>query len=104
MEDLVFGEAGGVEDQGVGRGCEGRRCARTIAAVAFTQLFHDPKAPENLSGLRVVAAFPGGSPDIEESARELPKWTDGIKKMGRELLRFFKTDATTKGWFGKVAK
>ena len=38
MEDLVFGEAGGVEDQGVGRGCEGRRCARTIAAVAFTQL------------------------------------------------------------------
>src|SRR5713101_592719 len=38
MEDLVFGEAGGVEDQGVGRGCEGRGCARTITAVAFTQL------------------------------------------------------------------
>ena len=35
MQDLVFGEAGGVEDQGVGRGCEGRRCASTIAAVAF---------------------------------------------------------------------
>src|SRR5207237_10182993 len=38
MQDLVFGEAGGVEDQGVGRGCEGRGCARTITAVAFTQL------------------------------------------------------------------
>ncbi len=26
---------------------------------------------------------------------------DGIKKMGNMLLQFFKTDATTKGWFVK---
>lgn len=55
-------------------------------AVAFTELFHNPKAAENLSGLKVVAAFPAGSPDIEESVRELPKWTDGIKKLGVEVL------------------
>ncbi len=48
-------------------------------AVAFTQHFHDPKATGDLAGLRVVAAFPAGSPDIAESARELPKWTRGIQ-------------------------
>ena len=37
-------------------------------ALAFTELFHNP--PEDnpaLRGLRVVAACPGGSPDLEES-------------------------------------
>jgi predicted dehydrogenase len=48
-------------------------------AVAFTQLFHDPKAEGDLAGIRVVAAFPAGSPDIEESVRELPKWTKDIQ-------------------------
>ena len=56
-------------------------------AVAFTELFHNPKAAANLSGLKVVAAFPAGSPDIEESVRELPKWTDGIKKLGVEIVK-----------------
>jgi len=56
-------------------------------AVAFTQLFHDPKAADNLKGLKVVAAFPAGSPDIEESVRELPKWTEGIKKFGVEIVK-----------------
>ncbi|OWK45648.1 putative dehydrogenase [Fimbriiglobus ruber] len=55
-------------------------------AVAFTELFHAPKPAENLAGIRVVAAFPAGSPDIEESVRELPKWTDGIKKLGVEIV------------------
>jgi predicted dehydrogenase len=55
-------------------------------AVAFTELFHSPKAAGDLAGLRVVAAFPGGSPDVEESARELPKWTEGIKKLGVEVV------------------
>ncbi len=56
-------------------------------AVAFTELFHNPKAADNLTGLKVVAAFPAGSPDIEESVRELPKWSDGIKKYGVELVK-----------------
>jgi predicted dehydrogenase len=49
-------------------------------AVAFTQLFHDPKATGDVAGLRVVAAFAAGSPDIAESVRELPKWTKDIQE------------------------
>ncbi len=56
-------------------------------AVASTELFHNPKAAPNLSGLKVVAAFPAGSPDIDESVRELPKWTEGIKKLGVEIVK-----------------
>ena len=55
-------------------------------AVAFTELFHAPKAAGDLAGIRVVAAFPAGSPDIPESTRELPKWTEGIKKLGVEIV------------------
>lgn len=55
-------------------------------AVAFTQLFHDPKAAGDLAGLRVVAAFPAGSPDVDESVRELPKWTAGIKEYKVEVV------------------
>ena len=57
-------------------------------AVAFTQLFHDPKAPANLAGLKVVVAFPAGSPDIEESVRELPKWVKDIQaSYGVEIVK-----------------
>src|ERR1700716_279619 len=55
-------------------------------AVAFTQLFHDPKAIGDLAGIRVVAAFPAGSSDIEESARELPKWSKGIQPYNVPLV------------------
>ncbi len=55
-------------------------------AVDFTQMFHNPTAAGDLAGLQVVAAFPAGSPDIEESVRELPKWTEGIKKLKVEVV------------------
>ncbi len=55
-------------------------------ALAFTQLFHDPKAEGGLAGIRVVAAFPGGSPDIAESAESLPKWLEQIKPFGVEMV------------------
>ncbi len=55
-------------------------------AVAFTQLFHDPKAEGDLAGIRVVAAFPAGSPDIEESVRELPKWQKDIQTYGVKIV------------------
>jgi len=55
-------------------------------AVAFTQLYHDPKATGDLKGIRVVAAFPGGSPDIKESVESLPKWVAAIKEFGVELV------------------
>jgi predicted dehydrogenase len=55
-------------------------------AVAFTQLFHDQKAVGDLAGIRVVAAFPAGSPDIEESVRELPKWQKDIQTYGVKIV------------------
>lgn len=55
-------------------------------AVAFTQLYHDPKATGDLKGIRVVAAYPGGSPDIKESVESLPKWVAAIKEFGVELV------------------
>src|SRR5215471_10389293 len=55
-------------------------------AVAFTQLFHDPKATGDLAGIRVVAAYSVGSPDIEESVRELPKWTKDIQNYKVKLV------------------
>src|SRR6185436_7716860 len=57
-------------------------------SLAFTQLFHDAKEPKqpktegDLSGLHVVAAFPGGSPDIAESVDGLPKWKEQIARYG----------------------
>jgi predicted dehydrogenase len=57
-------------------------------SLAFTQLFHDakelkqPKTEGDLAGLHVVAAFPGGSPDIAESADGLPKWKEQIARYG----------------------
>src|SRR3954466_10352198 len=55
-------------------------------AVAFTQLFHTPKVEGDLAGIRVVAAFPAGSPDIEESVTSLPKWIEQIKKFGVDVV------------------
>ena len=60
-------------------------------AVAFTQLFHDPQAVGDLAGIRVVAAVPLGSPDIEESVRELPKWTEAIQKFDVPLVDSIET-------------
>ena len=48
-------------------------------SVAFTQLFHDPKAAEALRGVRVVAAWPGTvSEDIPESVANLAKWEKSL--------------------------
>ena len=51
-------------------------------SVAFASLFQNAKPGEPLAGFEVVAAFPGGSPDIPESVQSLPRWTESFKKMG----------------------
>ena len=51
--------------------------------VAFTQLYHSPPDDNtDLSGLRVVAAWPGGSPDIAESIDNVPRWKKALQNMG----------------------
>ena len=58
-------------------------------AVAFTSLFRAAKPDEPLAGFEVVAAFPGGSPDIPASVEALPRWTESFKTMDIPLgIRF----------------
>lgn len=52
----------------------------TSHAVAFTKLLNDPKAPLEVSGVRVVAAFPGGSPDVPSSRDRVPEYTKTLKE------------------------
>jgi predicted dehydrogenase len=54
---------------------------------AFTKIFNDPKSAGDLAGFRVVAAFPGGSPDLpKDSIGRIPKFVDEIKKSGVEIV------------------
>ncbi|NQU43530.1 gfo/Idh/MocA family oxidoreductase, partial [bacterium] len=39
----------------------------TSHVVAFSKLLNDPDAPHHVSGAKVIAGFPGGSKDMENS-------------------------------------
>jgi hypothetical protein len=58
--------------------------------VAFTTALNKgPKVPENaakLTGVKVVAAYPQGSKDIESSTSRVPKYTEDLKGMGVEIV------------------
>lgn len=58
----------------------------TSHVVAFTKLLNDPQASGTLAGVRIVAAFPGGSPDIPSSADRLQGFTEQVQKMGVEIV------------------
>jgi predicted dehydrogenase len=57
----------------------------TSHAGAFTKLLTDSKPADDLAGVRVVAAFPGGS-DIPSSRDRLGKFTEEIKAMHVEIV------------------
>jgi hypothetical protein len=45
---------------------------------AFTKMFNgDPAAPDHVAGARVVAAFKGGSKDIESSISRVEQFAEG---------------------------
>jgi hypothetical protein len=46
----------------------------TSHAVAFTKTLNDPANPDHVAGARIIAAFKGGSSDIEESASRVDKY------------------------------
>jgi hypothetical protein len=46
----------------------------TSHAIAFTKTLNDPADPDHIPGARIVAAFRGGSSDIEESASRVNKY------------------------------
>lgn len=51
----------------------------TSHVVAFTKLLNDKKNPDHVAGARVIAAYPGGSPDVEASATRLQRFTDELR-------------------------
>ncbi len=51
----------------------------TSHVIAFTRVLNDPNTPNHLSGARVVAAFKGGSPDLEESVKVIDKYASELK-------------------------
>jgi predicted dehydrogenase len=56
-------------------------------ALAFTQLFHKPPADNSdLIGLKVVAAWPGGSPDFEETITDIERWRPRLIEQGVKIV------------------
>jgi len=53
-------------------GCDTSHC------MAFANYFHDPKAPEELKGLKVVACYPSFSPDVKSSADRVEEYKKGL--------------------------
>ena len=59
----------------------------TSHATAFTQLLNNPNDPNHRAGARVVAAWKGGSLDVEESARRVNQYATELKdKWGVKLV------------------
>lgn len=59
----------------------------TSHAVAFASVLNDPTSKDYLPGARIVAAYKGGSPDIEESASRVEKYADELHtKYGVEIV------------------
>ncbi len=52
----------------------------TSHVVAFTQLLNDPTHRDHVPGARVVAAFKGGSPDVEASATRVDGFTSTLRE------------------------
>jgi len=51
----------------------------TSHVTAFTRMLNDPAAPDHVAGARVVAAYKGGSPDIDESRNRIDRFTNELR-------------------------
>ncbi len=62
----------------------------TSHVLAFTQTLNlGPKKPEDaakVAGVKVVAAYPQGSKDIESSTKRVPEYTEKVKALGVEIV------------------
>lgn len=59
----------------------------TSHVTAFTALLNDPTNPNHVPGARVVAAYKGGSPDVESSATRIDRFTTELQtKWNVELV------------------
>jgi hypothetical protein len=51
----------------------------TSHVTAFAKILNDPSSPDYIPGARIVAAYKGGSKDIEESATRIDKFTEELR-------------------------
>lgn len=51
----------------------------TSHAIAFTRALNDSGAPDHVPGAHIVAAWKGGSPDIEQSAKRVNQYAEELK-------------------------
>jgi predicted dehydrogenase len=59
----------------------------TSHVAAFTKVLNSPRPKPELAGVRVVAAYPGGSEDVEASRTRLKGFTESLKeKYGVEIV------------------
>ncbi|MCA9247777.1 MAG: Gfo/Idh/MocA family oxidoreductase [Planctomycetales bacterium] len=58
----------------------------TSHAIAFTKTLNSDAPKPELSGVRVVAAYPQGSVDIESSVSRVPGYTTQVEKLGVEIV------------------
>ena len=59
----------------------------TSHATAFTGAFNNPADPNHVPGFRVVAAWKGGSPDVESSRTRVDKFAEELRtKFGVEMV------------------
>jgi hypothetical protein len=58
----------------------------TSHAVEFTKVFNNPKAEGDLGAVKVVAAFPGGSPDIASSRDRIEGYIKTMRGMNVEIV------------------
>ncbi|MGE0609800.1 MAG: Gfo/Idh/MocA family protein [Pirellulales bacterium] len=58
----------------------------TSHVAAFTSVFNRDNNSGDLAGVRVVAAYPGGSPDIPASADRVEGFTKQLKDQGIEIV------------------
>jgi len=59
----------------------------TSHVTAFTEILNDESSPDHVPGGQVVAAYKGGSPDIESSATRVDKFADELRTKWK--VRFF---------------
>ena len=55
-------------------------------ALSWTRILNDPQAKGELAEMRVVAAYPGGSPDIPQSMELLKRHVGPMKKLGVKMV------------------
>ncbi len=58
----------------------------TSHVVLFTTLLNNPKATGDMAGVKVVAAYPGGSDDLPISRDRVKGFTEQLRGMGVEMV------------------